>query len=241
MQIRELRLNVQFEYIRDIRKYLYDIEPMLKENRLCDVLNPVPTIPDDIEPHIERLSTIKNEENKDIHIFVSQASLAILFVYKTPINFKDIFDKDVEYIATISKKIKSFIKDINPKFKVNFEGLVVATSKTILKDDETFINKLDIASDIEEDRKRVTKKIDDKHFYILEKTILRAYSPEPNIVNPMAVKYDFNSSLGWDYIVVIEIHNKQEYNLSNNDEKNLELDLDFAKSSINKYFNEEAF
>lgn len=239
MQIRELRLNIQFEYIKDIRKYIYDIEPMLKENGLCDVINPVPTMPDDIEPHIERLSTIKNEVDKDIRIFVSQASLAILFVYKTPINFKDIFDKDVEYISTISKKIKSFLKDINPKFKVNFEGLVVATSKTILKDDEILIKKLNIASDIEEDRKRVTKKIDDKHFYILEKSILRVYNSEPNI-NPMAVKYDFNSSLGWDYIVVIEIHNKQEYNLSNNDEKNLELDLDFAKNRINKHFNEEA-
>ncbi|MCK9162670.1 MAG: hypothetical protein RBQ81_01380 [Arcobacteraceae bacterium] len=239
MQIRELKLNVQFEYIREIRKYIYDIETMLRENGFCDSLNPVPPLPDDVEPQVERLSTIKNEENKDIHIFVSQASLAILLVYKTPIDFKDIFNEDVKYISTISKKLKSFIKTKISKFKINFEGLVVATSKTILKNDESLIKKLDIALDIEEDRRRVTKKIDDKHFSIVEKSILRIYNSEPNI-NPMAVKYDFNSFIAWDYIVVIEVHNKQEYNISNDNKRDLELDLNFAKDSINKYLYKEA-
>ena len=48
MQIKELRLNVQFEYIKEIRKYIYDIEEFLRENNLCDKLNQVPPVPDNV-------------------------------------------------------------------------------------------------------------------------------------------------------------------------------------------------
>ena len=239
MQIRELRLNIQFDYIRDIRKYLYDIETMLREKKLCDILNIVPQIPDDIEPQIERLSTTKSEDNKDTLIFISQASLSILFVYKTSLRFEDIFNKEVEYISDITKKIKEFIKSLNPIFKINYEGLVVASSKIVLNNDEILINSLNINLDTEENRTKVVKKIDNKHFLAIEKSILRNYNPKPN-TNPMAVKYDFDSSIGWVYIVLIEIHNRQEFNISKDDKKDLELDLNFAKTKIEKYFKEEA-
>lgn len=241
MQIKELRLNIQFEYIREIRKYAYDIEELLRKNNLCDVLNPVPPIPDDFEPQIERLSTIKTEENKTVNIFISQASISILFVYITPLNIEDCFEKDLEYMSNISKDIKSLLKDKNSTFKVNFEGLIVATSETILKNNISLINKLSLDDGIEEDRKKITREIDSKHFEGIEKSAVKFYTDIIPNINIMSIKNNKDNFVGWNYILVLEINNRLEYhNSKDEDLMNMELDLAFAYAKINDILEKEA-
>lgn len=231
MQIKELRINMQFEYIREIRKYLYDLEEFLRQNNLCDKLNAVPPVPDDVEPHIERLNSIKEDDSKILNIFVSQASVSVLFTYKIPTNFEDMFHKEVNYLSDITKKIKAFFISIYPSFKINYEGLVIASSKHILKDDDIEIAKYNIDLKIEEDRRRVAKEIDNKHVSIIEKSFVKFYNNRPAI-NPMAVKNKKETLLGWNYILVIEVHNRLEYNNSEDDNTSLEIDIDFASGKI---------
>ncbi len=237
MQIKELRFNTQFEYIKDIRRYVYDIEEFLREKNLCDSINPVPPVPDEVEPQLERLHTVKQDENKVINILISQASLSVLFVYTKPITFEECNSADMENLKTISKEIKIFLKEKNPTFKVNYEGLILAASKTISKENDSFQKNANISLDIEEDRKRVVKKVDEEHFQVIEKSIIKAYDQKRNI-NPMASKYTDDNFIGWSYVLLLEYNNRMQYN-QNKENISLELDFSRAKEKLKSAFLEE--
>jgi len=239
MQIKELRLNVQFEYIKEIRKYIYDIEEFLRENNLCDKLNQVPPVPDNVEPQIERLSSVKELENKTVKIFISQASITILFIYKASLGFEETVKKDIEYVAKISQDIKDLLSEKYSSFKINYEGLILASSKRILKDDKVSIEKFNINRSIVEERTKVVKDIDKKHTEMIEKSFLEYYNDVKPNINPMAKKTNLNTFVGWDYILVIEIDNRIEYNNSEDNDMSLPLDYDFAYTKIEEYFNKE--
>jgi hypothetical protein len=64
MQLREIRHTVFFDQVKDIRRYNYDIEDLLKENGLFGINQLVPPIPDEIEPLMDRLSLQKEIDNK---------------------------------------------------------------------------------------------------------------------------------------------------------------------------------
>ncbi len=240
MRIREIRFNIQFEYIKEIRKYLYDIEDFLKQKKICETVNPVPPLPDDFEPQIERFNCIKTEDNKTINIFISQTYISILFAYTASLHVKEVFKEDLDYISSISKDIKSFFIEKHPSFKINFEGLILASSSTILKDDNILVNKLSIKEEIEEDRKKIMTELDSKHFKSIEKSSVRFYKDDKNI-NIMATRNSKDKVIGWTYILVCEINNRLEYyNSDDKNLKNLELDLNFAREEINKIIKEEA-
>ena len=240
MNIKELRLNIQFEYIKEIRKYIYDIEEFLTQNNLCDTLNQVPPIPDEIEPQIERLSSLKEEKDKTIQIFVSQASISILFIYKITGGVKDYVKKDIEYITKISNNIKNLLSKKYKSFQINFEGLILASSKHILKEDKTSKDKFNIDFSLVEKRERVLNEIDDKHIEMVEKSFLKFYNNTKANINPMAIKNNTNNLLGWDYILVIEVNNKLEYNNSQDENISLPLDFDFAYTKLEERFNKES-
>lgn len=239
MQIKELRFNIQFEYIRDIRRYVYDLEEFLRQNNLCDKLNAVPPVPDDVEPHMERLNSMKENDTKILNIFVSQASASILFTYKVSASFDDMFHKEVDYISSVAQKIKGFFISKYPNFKINYEGLVMASSKHILKDDDIAIPKYNIDLKTEEDRSRIAKEIDDKHIEIIEKSFVKFYNNTRPAINLMAVKNKKETLIGWNYILVIEVHNRLQYNNSKDDNTSLELDVDFASNKIVDIFKKE--
>lgn len=236
MKIRELRFNIQFEYIKEIRKYLYDVEEFLKENFFCDSINPVPPVPDDFEPQIERLSTIKTEDDKTINIFISQTYISILFIYTKSFSIDECFDKDLDSISIISKGIKDLFLKKYSLFKVNFEGLILAFSNTIIKDDDTIIEGELL---LEEERKKTISELDSKHFKCIEKSTVRFYEDEQNI-NEMAIRNSKDKFVGWNYIFVLEINNRLEYyNSKVEDLQKLEINLDFVRKEINKIIKNE--
>ena len=102
MQIRELRLNILFEYIKEIRRYTYDIQDFLQKNNLCDNVNIVPPIPDDIEPQIERLSTTKINEDKIINV-LKMSSVIVQSYFKlksvTPYNAYCVFNNSFTFVC----------------------------------------------------------------------------------------------------------------------------------------------
>lgn len=240
MRIRELRFNIHFEYIKEIRKYLYDIEEFLKQENICDMTNPVPPLPDDFEPQIERLSTIKTEDDKVINIFISQTYISILFVYTTSFGIEEYFKKDLKYMSTISKGIKDLFVEKYSSFKVNFEGLILASSRTILKDDDILANKLSLQEYTEEDRKKTITELDSNHFKSIEKSAVKFYRDDQNI-NIMAIKNSKDKFIGWNYILVSEINNRLEYNNSKDEDlASLELNLDFVSEEISNIIKDEA-
>lgn len=239
MQIKELRLNVQFEYIKEIRKYIYDIEEFLTQNNLCDKLNQVPPVPDDIEPQIERLSSVKELEDKTVKIFISQASITILFIYKVSCVFENTVKKDIEFITKTSKDIQNILVTKYPSFKINYEGLILASLQKILKDDKISIKKFNINTTLVEYRTKAVKEIDKKHTKMTEKSFVEFYAAVKPNMNPMAIKTKSSNLLGWDYILVIEISNRLEYNNTKDENISLPLDYDFAYTKIEEYFDKE--
>lgn len=240
MQIRELRLNILFEYIKEIRRYTYDIQDFLQKNNLCDNVNIVPPIPDDIEPQIERLSTTKINEDKTINILVSQVSISILFVYNTSLDIKDHFEKEAKYMSNISKGIKELLSFKKNDFKINFEGLIIASSETVNKENDSLISKMRLKENIEENREKVIKELDLKHFESIEKSTVKFYNDLVPDINVMSVKNKRDDFIGWNYILVVEINNRLEYHNSKNENTNsIELDFDFAIEEIKKIFKKE--
>lgn len=237
MQIKELRFNTQFEYIKDIRRYVYDIEEFLRENNLCDSVNPVPPVPDEVEPHIERLHTVKQEENKTINILISQASISVLFVYTKSLSFDKCYSVNMEQIVSIAKELKTFLRKKNEMFRVNYEGLILAASKSISKEDESLQEKLGVSLDIEEDRRRVVKKVDEQHFEVVEKSTIKSYNQKQSI-NPMASKHTEENFTGWTYVLLLEFNNRMQYN-QNKEDTSLELNFLTAKEHLKSSFSKE--
>ena len=110
MQLRELKYNVFFEYIKDIRRYSYEVEDFLRSEKLCDTISPIIPFPDEIEPLAERVGLVKELEDKTFIFNISQISLSVVVRYKN-----DSFIED---------KVKNIPYTINKiKIGVNFNRL----------------------------------------------------------------------------------------------------------------------
>jgi len=239
MQIKEIRFNIQFEYIKDIRRYIYDIEEFLKIKNLCDIIKSVPPLPDDIEPQVARLHTVKETDDKVIETFVSQASVSILFRYKIAMRFDDLKKDDIEFLKNISKDIKDFISSKHTAFKVNYESLIIASVRRIPKDKQEIIQNYKLNLSVVENRQKTLLEIDDKHLQMVEKSFLKVYDNlKPNI-NHKAIRYNENNFIGWDYILVLEVNNRLIYDNSCEDSKTSLLDCDFAYTKIKESFDME--
>ena len=178
---------------------------------------------------------------KVIHIFVSQASISILFVYSDTLNFKSCFKDEAKLISTISEGIKTALMDKKKDLKINFEGLIVATSQAINKENSKLINELSLNENIEEDRKKTVKELDSKYFVSIEKSAVKHYSDSVPNFNVMSIKNKKDDFIGWNYILVLEVNNRFEYHNSKNESTHsLNLDYGFAITKIEEIFESES-
>ena len=115
MILREIKYNVFFEYIKDIRRYNYDIEDFLKNNNLCSNIDFIPPLPDEIEPLAERLSIQKRLDNKLFIFKLSQLSFSIIIIYDE--NQKIILKDELDYVNNIQERIKNFLKEKNCPYR----------------------------------------------------------------------------------------------------------------------------
>ena len=166
MKLRELKYNVFFEYIKDIRRYNYDIEIFLKSENLCDIVNPTIPLPDEVEPLADRLNIIKDFENTTCIFAISQMSLTTIIRYKNDMVEEDKTKIELEQLKEYTDKLVDFLVSKILNFKIMFEGISVASSIMIEPDKIENIRKSlpEITFDnlTDEYRLRVSKELDEK-------------------------------------------------------------------------------
>lgn len=215
MKLRELKYNVFFEYIKDIRRYNYDIEIFLKNENLCDIVNPTIPLPDEVEPLADRLNIIKDFENTTCIFAVSQMSLTTIIRYKNDMVEEDKTKIEFEQLKKYTDKLIDFLISIS-NFKIMFEGISVASSMMVEPSNIENIRKSlpEITFDnlTDEYRLRVSKELDEKYIFIEEKTIMKTYSLDINAINPFLVKNKKDNFIGWNVISFKELNNRLYYN-----------------------------
>lgn len=216
MKLREIKYNVFFEYIKDIRRHNYDIEDFLKNENLCDIVNPIMPLPDEIEPLADRLNIIKEFEDTTYIFAISQMSLTAIIRYKNDIIEEDKTKIELEKLKECTDKLVNFLVSKILNFKIMFEGISVASSIMIEPDKIENIRKSlpEITFDnlTDEYRLRVSKELDEKYIFIEEKTIMKTYSLDINAINPFLVKNKKDNFIGWNIILFKELNNRLYYN-----------------------------
>ena len=217
MKLRELKYNVFFEYIKDIRRYNYDIEIFLKSENLCDIVNPTIPLPDEVEPLADRLNIVKDFENTTCIFAVSQMSLTTIIQYKNDIFEENKTKIELEQLKKYTDKLVDFLNSKISNFKIIFEGISVASSMMTKPDNieniQKLLPKIILLDDLtDEYRLRVSKELDEKYIFIEEKTIMKTYSLDINAINPFLVKNKKDNFIGWNIISFKELNNRLYYN-----------------------------
>jgi hypothetical protein len=233
MNLNEIRFNSVFEYIKDIRRYSYDIEEFLKKENLCDTVNQTPPFPDEFEPTLERLSFVKNYEDKVCTIGISQASISILFRFINENIPLDRMDNEINELKIIIDKIVSFMKQKISNYKIDFEGVVVASSKIEKLSTDITVLKVDDKTD--ELRERVARELDDKYILIEENSVLKSYKLISQVFNPLAIKNKKENFIGWSVILFKELNNRLIYNYNELDNDN-RLNISEVIKTLNEKF-----
>ncbi|MFX4231480.1 hypothetical protein ACOL3I_08330 [Aliarcobacter butzleri] len=211
MQLRELKYIVFFEYIKDIRRYSYDIEDFLKNENLCDNINPLIHLADEIEPLADRISIIKDFEDKTYIFNISQVSLSIVVRYKNDSFGEDKVKDELILLKEYADKLVNFLINQIPAFKILFEGISIASSKV-----ETDIENIQVENFndlIDENRIRISKEIDEKYIFMKENVVLKTYKlGNQNLISPFLLKNKKENFLGWEVILFTELNNRLFYN-----------------------------
>lgn len=235
MIFNEIKYVIYFDYIREIRKYLYDIENFLKEQDLYSNLMGVSQVSDEAEPSLIRLHIVKELDNKSINIIVSQISLTILIQYKDNYDFKN-FNKEAKELENISMNLRNYFKSNVNSFQINFESLTAIISQIYKKANN--ISVLEVSNLDDEVRQRTSKEVNNELFFIEENIALKTYSFTDNTISPLLIKNKKENLLGWNVILFKEINNRLKYNNSVVDVDN-ELNFEYAIQLIKKSFEED--
>lgn len=229
MNLKELKYVVFFDYIKDIRRYSYEIEDFSKENFGFEFLEPIPPIPDEIEPFFDRfVISNRKEASKDVVFKLSQLSFSISFFYKNEIE-KNI-ENELNELKNIVTQVKSFLKDKIKTFKISHE--IVGSLKNSLNKNIEDINIFNISNDKDELLTREVIEKDNKYFIMEEKSAIKVFNtPNTNPNKPMFLKNSQEYFLGWQVSFYKEISNRLEYNKSK-EEKEFELDFEDIKELL---------
>lgn len=233
MKLREIKYNVFFEYIKDIRRYNYEIEDFLKSEDLCDFVNQIIPLPDEIEPLADRLNIIKEFEDTTCIFAVSQMSLTTIIRFKNDMFEEDKTKIELEKLKKYTDKLVDFLISKISNFKIMFEGISVASSIMIELNNIEYIKKSlpEITFDniTDEYRLRVSKEVDEKYIFIEEKTIMKTYSLNVNAINPFLVKNKKDNFVGWNIISFKELNNRLYYNYNDIINNNRLTNIDILK------------
>lgn len=237
MLLNELKYIVFFDYIKDIRKYLYEFEIYLKEQNLYSEMYGSPQIPDEADPFLGRLHIVKELENKKINIVISQISLTVAVQYSDDFDFKYL-DSEIDETKEHLLVVKEYLKSSIDSFKINFESLAIVSVG--LHDNIKSIKTTDISPNQDENRTKISTEINNELFFVEDTSIYKTYKQTQNIVSPILAKNKPENFIGWSEVLIKEVNNRLSYNNQNNeDEQHNELNIDNAIKIIKKGFENE--
>lgn len=225
MNLREVRYQINFNYIKAIRRYLYDIE-----NKIIEIfpefrVQPTTQLPDEAEPSIERLVLLADYQEFTYILSITQVGFLI------SIRFNQTEDKNKESFNLAAKKILNFgseIKKIFFQLIENFElshEIFTSVFSDIYKNPDEFSNIIEFKPTDDELIISRTKEIEEVFFITEEKTARKVFDLSSE--NTYYQKNNEKNFLGYQLIDLFQISNRLKYNnSSSSDNKELQLSLE---------------
>lgn len=236
MKLDAIMFNSVFEYVRDIRRYIYDIEDDFRKKGMIDYVE-APSIPDDVDSYISRLTIIKTIKNITYTFAFSQKTYTITATY--PIKDKSLNDFRDEMIdlTTHNHFVYDLLIKTIPNFRINYETLGATFSK--LYKDYRDINKkqlygVNLIEKADEKRSRYIFEVDNSWLVTSEYAAIKTYSLSGDI-REETPRNTMSNFKGWTLTGLKEISNRLIYNNSS-DEVSNRLDLAMATYTIEEEF-----
>jgi len=233
MLLNEIKYVIFFDYIKDIRRYLYEIETFLQGQNLFSAIVGVNHISDESDPFSPRLHIIKEIDDKRINIIVSQISITIVVQYKNDYSLEYLDDEE-KYIHDIVINIRTYLKTLISEFVICFESFSVIVNKIYTDFDDVTVQ--EVTENQDESRNITSTEVDDNLFLIEDTSVYKTYKQTQSIIHPILVKNKTDNFIGWNVVLRKEINNRLEYNNTENSNGLLNFDqaINLLNNSLSK-------
>lgn len=228
MLLNEIKYMIFFDYIKDIRRYLYDIETFLKEQNLFSGIVGANNVSDEDDPFLSRLHVIKEFDNKIINIIISQISITIVVQYKNDYSLNHL-ENEENNINDVVINIRNYLKKLIDGFFVCYESLSIISNNIYTDINNIKILKVDTNQD--ENRNIISTEVEDELFFIEDTGAYKTYKQTQNIIHPVLIRNKADNFMGWNVVLRREINNRLKYN--NAVDSDGELDFDKAINLLN--------
>lgn len=227
------KYNTIFTYVNNIRRYLYDIEDALKPLGINFILNPLPPLPDEVEPDFPRFNCVFQYKLCTIVVDIAQVRLTTTVnkpSNESPLSYGEVLDICQE----IQSKIKNILADKIFNFICLYEGIVLGSESLYnnlseLQSNCSFCKSLSEKTDEYYEKNSIIS--DESHFLITEKRIFRAFNPSGVSISPSVQQNSFDLFIGYVAVLAVEINNRHSFNTTSQQTNN-ELDFNVIKVKL---------
>lgn len=228
MKIKSLQLNTIFDYVKDIRRYSYNIEEALNSYSRSKVnVQQSPPLPDEVEPEIPRFVCNMKLNELLITVNISQVRITIIVDFSNKIEEND--SVKISTFNDISSNIKAILSKEVKNFTILYEGMI-ATSEHIVKDLAKTVL-FEHNDKLFEQREKISIETSRDYMMTTEKIFVKGYNAE-SAISALNRNNDKNFA-GYIELIIKEINNRKVFNYGKNKKNNI-LIIDDIKEEFLK-------
>lgn len=221
MNLRELRYQINFQYIKNIRRYLYEIEQKILEILPNAEVQPIQQLPDNQDPIFDRLFLRAEVDESTFLVRISQVSITLSIVFNQQEGLgESFFSEKTEKLHSLGTNIKAIASNVMAEFELSHEVFTAVSGEVYneIADLQEFITLNSKTDEVAESKVEEFEGI----FYIFkEKTVRRIFDFKDN--DKFYPRANQSKFIGWQATKVFQISSRLAYNNATKIEKNLNL------------------
>lgn len=233
MNLRELRYQINFQYIKNIRRYLYEIEQNILEILPSAKVQPIQQLPDNQDPISDRLFLRAEVDESTFLIRISQVSITLSIVF----NQKDglcesFFSKKTKKLHNLGESIKVTASNVMAEFELSHEVFTAVFGEVYneIVELEKFIK---FNSKTDEMAESKVEEFEDIFYIFKEKTVRKIFDFKDN--DELYPRANQSKFIGWQATQIFQISSRLAYNNATKIEENLKL----SQVDIERYYKNE--
>jgi|SRR5690554_3641125 len=212
MNLRELRYQINFQLVKNIRRYIYDIEQKLTELLPNLTVQPIPQLPDNVDPTIDRLNLISENQEVNTIIKVSQVSITLSYIYKQEDGLdKNLFNEEAKNLYKLGNNVKVIVKNLISDYELSHE-IFTAIRGHVYQNHQEFTDFIKFQLDDDEIINNTTKEAEGLFLITKEAVARKIFDLNPS--NSFYPKNNESNFVGYQVTSLFQINNRLAYNNS---------------------------
>ena len=231
MNLRELRYQINFQYVKNIRRYIYNIEEEITELLPTLTVQPTPQLPNDAEPTVERLVLLAEDEEKRFIVKVTQVGMVFGFIYNKANGLdKSLFEKEANDLYDFGNKVKYIVMKMISDFQLSYEVFAVISGQ-IYKDHKAFSDFIDF--DLGDDEVVENKTKEDEELFLItkEKVVRKIFNSSSS--DSFHPKNNESNFAGYQVTELFQISSRLAYN---NSKEFMQEDVQLGFEDIKRFY-----